>query len=137
MIRFDPEVFESTDLLKYVHKVISSFWEQETVPCNLKEVLLRPFIKDNTKDVHDPSNYRTISLLNTLLKIYEGIIHKRIVSFLEKNIGFHHFSQLIGRIDQPLTIYLYFKNYFWNIVLKNRQEMENQKKSPFIGALWI
>jgi len=44
---------------------------------------LRPFIKDTTKDEQDPNNYRTISLLNTMLKIYEGIIHKRLTNFLE------------------------------------------------------
>ena len=85
----DPEILGSTDILKKVFEVISSFWGLERVPLKVKEVILRPFIKDSTKDEHDPTNYRTISLLNTLLKIYEGIIHQRLADFLERK---HWFS---------------------------------------------
>ena len=88
----DPEILGSTDILKNVFKVISSFWGEERVPCKVKEVILRPFIKDDTTDEHDPTNYRTISLLNTLLKIYEGIIHKRLACFLERKRWFSQYQ---------------------------------------------
>ena len=52
------------------------FWEFESIPSALKKVILRPFLKDNDKDEYDPENYRTISLLNTLFKLYEAIIQQ-------------------------------------------------------------
>ena len=45
---------------------------------------MRPFLKGSDNDCCDPSNYRPISLLNTLMKVYEGIICKRLVCFLEE-----------------------------------------------------
>ena len=80
----DPEIFGEELVLESIYKVISNFWDSEKIPPELKKVILRPFIKDTTGDEHDPSNYRTISLFNTMLKIYEGIIHKRFTIFLEE-----------------------------------------------------
>ena len=47
-------------------KAITNFWNEEKMPSKLKEVILRPFIKDTNEDEHDPNNYRTISLMNTI-----------------------------------------------------------------------
>ena len=71
-------------LLKFIFKILTDFWFQEHVPRDLKRTILRPFVKDNDKDKTDPSKYRPISLLNTIMKIYGGIICKR-VPFLEEN----------------------------------------------------
>ena len=70
-------------LLDSVFKILSDFWFNECVPGDFKRTVLRPFLKGNDKDSCDPSNYRPISLLNNLMKVYEGIICKRLVSFLE------------------------------------------------------
>ena len=44
---------------------------------------LRPFLKNKDKDEYDPGNYRTISLLNTFFKLFEAIIHKRSMGYIE------------------------------------------------------
>ena len=62
------------------------FWEYERIPSGLKKVILRPFLKNKDKDEYAPENYRTISLLNTLFKLYEAIIHNRLVCYLEKEL---------------------------------------------------
>ena len=72
-------------LLDYIFKILTDLWFQEFVPRDFKRTVLRPFLKDSKKDSSDPSNYRPISLLNTIMKIYEGIICKRVISFLEEN----------------------------------------------------
>ena len=89
----DPEILGNEAILKSIFKVICTFWDKENIPPKLKQVILRPFIKDTNEDEHDPSNYRTISLLNTVLKIYEGIIHKRLTHFLEGKQWFSSFQE--------------------------------------------
>ena len=72
-------------LLKFIFKILSDFWYNECVPHDFKRTILRPFLKDSEESPNDPSNQRPISLLNTLMKIYEGIIYKRLVTCLDKN----------------------------------------------------
>ena len=71
--------------LKYIFAILDSFWVNETVPRDFKRTILRPFLKNEDDDHSDPENYRPISILNTLMKIYEGIIAKRITHFFQKN----------------------------------------------------
>ena len=61
----DPDNLGSTVILESGFKVISHFWKEESVPPELKKVILRPFLKDSTEDEHDPNNSTTISLINT------------------------------------------------------------------------
>ena len=80
--RADPD---SVNIIKYIHKILSNFWHKETVPVDLKQSVIVPFLKDSTKDASDPSNYRPISLLNSLMKTYEQIIKFRLMKVLEDN----------------------------------------------------
>ena len=66
--------------------LLRGFWDFEKILSALKKVILRPFLKNKDEDEYDPENYRTISLLNTLFKLYEAIIHNRLVCYLEKEL---------------------------------------------------
>ena len=59
----------NVQVLTVLHNILSDFWFNECVPHDLKRTILRPFLKDSTKDASDPSNYRPISLLNTVMKV--------------------------------------------------------------------
>ena len=87
LLHTDPEEPQfaqiNRELLQSIHEVLSSFWTAEKVPSALKKSILRPFLKDSDKDSTDPENYRPISLLNTLMKLYEGMIKRRLVHKLE------------------------------------------------------
>ena len=83
----DLDSFEFSDVvLNILFNLMAGFWEYERIPSGLKKVILRPFLKNKDKDEYAPENYRTISLLNTLFKLYEAIIHNRLVCYLEKEL---------------------------------------------------
>ena len=71
--------------LKFIFNIFDNFWFNEAVPRDFKRTLLRPFLKGEDKNPTDPTNYRPISLLNSLMKIYEGIICRRLSIFFEVN----------------------------------------------------
>ena len=55
--------------------------EEEVFPENMKKADIIPLYK--SKDKHECSNYRPISLLITLSKLLEKIVYKRVYQFLE------------------------------------------------------
>ena len=71
-------------MLNAIFKILSEFWFNESVPRDFQRTLLKPVLKNREAEKYDPSNYRPISLLNTLMKIYEGIICKRLISYIEE-----------------------------------------------------
>ena len=58
-------------------------WEKEEVPRDWVRGVIVPFYKDGDK--RDPLNYRGISLLSIVGKIYAGILNKRIMEFCDSN----------------------------------------------------
>ena len=80
----DPDfVLKNREILNSLLDLISSFWSTEKMPPPLKKTILRPFIKGSDKDCTNPADYRPISLLNTLMKLYEGLTKRRLVDKLE------------------------------------------------------
>ena len=64
-------------------KVINSSFNQGVFPSALKLARVVPIHKDGKKT--DVSNYRPISLLSSFSKIYEKLMHTRILGFLDGN----------------------------------------------------
>ena len=75
------------EILRFIHKLFLNFWEQETVPENFKQSIIRPFLKPG-KNPCKRGNYRPISLLNVPLKLYEQIIKNRLLGYLEDSCFF-------------------------------------------------
>ena len=63
--------------------MISCSFEQGVFPSALKVARVVPVFKDGSKT--DVANYRPISLLGTFSKIYEKLMHRRIVDFMDTN----------------------------------------------------
>ena len=81
----DPATKAKLASLKFIFNILRDFWFNESVPRDFKRTILRPFLKNEDSNQNDPVNYRPISLLNSLMKIYEGTIHSRLTIFLEEN----------------------------------------------------
>ena len=62
-------------------EVLTSSFEQGIFPTALKSARVVPIHKCGSRS--EVSNYRPISLLSTLSKIYEKLMHSRIVNFME------------------------------------------------------
>jgi hypothetical protein len=59
-------------LVSVIHKLITSIWNKEEMPDQLKESIIVPIHK--TGDKTDCNNYRGISLLSTSYKILSNIL---------------------------------------------------------------
>ena len=80
----DPQFTEDNRyLLRYILSVLNSFWKDEKVSPVFKQTIIRPILKKLDSDPTNPSNFRPISLLNTLMKLYEALIKARLVGWLE------------------------------------------------------
>jgi len=67
----------------YVYMLI--IWEVETYPEAWGSALMQPIYKGGGKYRHSPVSYQGIYLLNTLTKLFEGLVEPRLSKFTELN----------------------------------------------------
>ena len=133
----DPEILGKEVILNSIFKAITNFWNEERMPIKLKEVILPPFIKDTNEDEHDPNNYRTISLMNTILKIYEGIIHKRLVKFLEGKQWFSNFQAAYRKSRSTVDHIFVLQELFLEYRINKNTKNGTQRSYLYVSGLWI
>ncbi len=78
---------ENPKFTETLAKVITTSFEQGICPQTLKLARVVPIHKGGSRT--DVSNYRPISLLTSFSKIYEKLMHHRIVDFMEGNNSFY------------------------------------------------
>ena len=87
LLHVDPEDHSFLEgnvfILESILSMINSLWKSERAPPVLKQSILRPILKAADSDPTNPRNYRPISLLNTVMKLYEALIKKRLIKRLE------------------------------------------------------
>lgn len=64
-------------------QLINSIIVSSEIPDHFKKAEIVPIYKTNKKDII--SNYRPISLISNLAKIFEKVLHVRLIKFIEKN----------------------------------------------------
>ncbi len=78
--------------------IISNSLTMGLVPNMAKLAKIIPIYK--AKDKKNISNYRPISLLPSISKILEKVVHKNVYTFLEKNKSCMQVNMAFAKIDQ-------------------------------------
>jgi len=73
-----------------IHKLLISVWNKEELPEEWKESIIVPTYKKGDKT--DCNNYRGISLLPTMYKIFSNILLSRSIPYGEEVIGERQFG---------------------------------------------
>jgi len=63
--------------------IFNELWKQKISPDSWNEIFMIPIFKEG--DLMDPSNYRRISLLSCLGKLYSTLLNNRLYNWAEKN----------------------------------------------------
>ena len=72
------------DNIKEIQKLFKQWWEHENI--DTEELKARVVLIYKKGDTNKFDNYRPISLLNTLYKIFAAILQKRIANRLDKHL---------------------------------------------------
>ena len=115
--------------------MLQNLWEAEKVPPSFKETVLRPFLKDPEGSPTDPSNYRPVSLLNVIMKIYEHIIKERLVRVLEKNKYFSKMQAAYRKRRATVDHLLVIQELFYLYRYKKSQGVAKAKCPLYLGLM--
>ena len=72
-------------LLPFMCEAINTSIEECTFPQNLKKAVITPIIKDSTSDRNNLRNYRPVSCLSFMSKIFEKVLYNQIYNHLKVN----------------------------------------------------
>lgn len=100
-----------------IAQLINQSLEQGIFPNLLKQAIVKPIYK--SKDSSLMNNFRPISLLPSLSKVFEKIIHKRLLEFLTKHklINDNQFGFLPGK-NTELAIFTMIRHIVENLTAK-------------------
>ena len=71
------------ETLMHLLDIYNKIWEEGKIPKTWKHATIIPLLKEG-KDPKDVRSYRPIALTNILCKIFERMVNKRLVWYLEK-----------------------------------------------------
>ena len=79
------EVLKCEMLIPVLHTLFNLCYDYGITPNNWSEAIIAPILKVKSTDKRIPMNYRGISLLSCMSKLYGNILNKRIVKFLDSH----------------------------------------------------
>ena len=68
-----------------LYKLFNLIYESGVIPNAWCKSVIYPIPKSSTKDKYQPLNYRGISLLSNIYKVYTRVLNNRLTNFLEEN----------------------------------------------------
>jgi hypothetical protein len=72
------------ELKTRIHKLLTKIWDEETLPTDWTEGIMCPMYKKGNRMIC--SNYRPISLLNVVYKIFSILINNRLSKIVESKL---------------------------------------------------
>ncbi len=79
------EVLRSNAVKSCLQNFFQYYLDTGILPSCWGKAIIKPIPKSKSKDPRVPLNYRGINLLSNIYKVYNSVINKRIISYLEKN----------------------------------------------------
>lgn len=79
------EVLKNENVVKTLHKMFQLCFDSGIVPQTWSKAIIYPIIKDNKSDPRIPLNYRGISLLSVVAKIFSSVLNNRLLFYLEES----------------------------------------------------
>ncbi len=96
------ESLKNQDVLIMLYTLFSKYFDMCLLPSVLFKAVINPISKGANKDPLVALNYRGISLLSCVGKVFSGIINYRIVNYCERNgIYKEEQNEFIANFIQP------------------------------------
>ena len=100
----------------YLTKIINQGYKTKTFPNILKKAIIKPIFKKD--DPNDISNYRPISILSIISKVFERCASNQMVNFLIPNNIIHPSQHAYQKGHSPITCLFEMLNEIYNAVDK-------------------
>ena len=100
------EVLKNEKVIKLLHKIFEYCFDTGIIPEEWSKGIIKPIPKSRTSDPRIPLNYRGISLISCVAKIFTSILNSRIVSYLD-NTGKLNDEQNGFRKDRSCADHIY------------------------------
>ena len=105
-----------TTISPYIAEIINIGYEKAIFPDSMKTAIIKPIHKKNDPD--DITNYRPISILPTLSKVFERAATDQMVEHLEKNKILNHNQHAYRKGHSTKTCLAEVLNYLYKLVDK-------------------
>ncbi len=121
------EVFKNDSSIQMLHKLYNHCFTSGLIPSVWKKALIKPIPKGSKYDPRVPLNYRGISLLPTMYKLYTSLLNIRMVTWLEDNNLFVE-EQNGFRAKRSCVEHL----YSLTAIIRNRKNLKKSTPACFI-----
>ena len=107
--------YTSTAIIPYLVKLFNEVFTNGIVPDLWGESIIVPIHKKGSRSRSDPNNYRGISLINSISKVFMHVLNKRLYLWCEKNSVIDEsqagFRRSYSTIDHIFTLVSVVKKY--------------------------
>ena len=79
------EVLKFPPVIEVLRKLFQLIFDSSIIPSVWRRAIICPILKDSNSDNRIPLNYRGISLLSCVSKLYTSFLNKRLTNYLEDN----------------------------------------------------
>ena len=80
------EILKFDCVIRVLYDLFNICFDYGIIPDKWSESIISPIIKSNNSDPRKPGNYRGISLLSSIAKVYGSVLNNRLMKYLDKKI---------------------------------------------------